>query len=320
MKCGSGWVCPACMMYIQERRRQELTLALERSKDDYFSVLATYTFRHNIGMRLPTMLRQMQESFKAVKSGRMWQLIKSEYMLVGSVKALEITYGANGWHPHIHELILVKRKMIEEYNQNSTDEFALSLYHQMSSRWTEALANVGLSGLDGVAFDLRSSKEDVAEYVSKWGKLPSGVNLNVKADEVAYSVSKTPADGSLGVLDILYMAEHSEKHANLYREYHAATKGRSQLQWSRGLKALLDIEIVRDEIAAQGIETETDRILAEVRIDLWKYISTHGYMGQVMTYAHDGNDTKLGWLLDTLNDKCLDDWQPVPGSEWQLGH
>lgn len=320
MKCGSAWVCPACMMYIQERRRQELKAALDRSKDDYFSVLATYTFSHKAGMSLANMLHQMQIAFRRVKTGRMWQTIKDEYMLVGSVKATEITYGVNGWHPHFHELILVKKEMIENYHSGNTDEFAMSLQNQMSVRWIDGLAKEGLTGRDKIALDVRSSKADVAEYVAKWGRLPPHVDLNVESDEVSYSVSKTPRNGNFGVLDILYNAAEDRKYKDLFREYYRATKGKSQLQWSRGLKGLLDIEIIRDEIAAQGIETPTDVLLAKIEIELWKHISKTGRMAQVMTYANEGDANRLKWLLSVINDEYQDAWTPVPGSEWQLGH
>lgn len=320
MKCGLGWVCPACMMYIQEQRRSELTKALGRADKDYFSVLATYTFRHNAGMRLAPMLKQMQKSFRLVKTGRDWQTLKSEYMLIGSVKAVEITHGVNGWHPHIHELLLVNRELLEIAHDLTPSDYAQSLQNQMGRRWIESLKTVGLSAIDGVAFDVRSSQADIAEYVAKWGRVPRDADLNVNPDEVAYSVSKNARNGNFSVLDILYQSAVEDKYKGLFREYHAATTGRSQLQWSRGLKALLDIEIIRDEIAAEGIETPTDRILAEVGIELWKYISRTGKMAQVMTYANAGDANRLKWILSVIDEVFLHDIEPLPGNEWQLGH
>lgn len=320
MKCGSAWVCPACMMYIQERRRQELTKAMEKSKDKYFTVLATYTASHSLKMPLSDLLAKMQASFRSVKTGRMWQLIKEDYMLAGSVKATEITFGASGWHPHYHELIFVDRNMLNKRFSVSPEQFAEGLQNQIGQRWIEMLAKNGMSGKKGVAFDVRASNKDIAEYIAKWGRAPRNIALNVNPDEVAYSVSKKARGDNLSVLDILYLAEKSSQHKYLFKEYHLATKGKSQLQWSRGLKELLDIEIIRDEIAAEGVETETDVLLAEIETGLWKYISQNFLMGQVMTYANTGDKTKLENLLMVIKDTYQDDWQPNAVIDWDLGH
>jgi hypothetical protein len=156
----------------------------------------------------------------------------------------------------------------------------------------------------------------VADYISKFGHMPKNVSLQVKPDEVAYSIGKTARGGNFGILDILFAAAEDEKYRALFREYHIATKGRSQLKWSKGLKTMLDIEIIRDEIAAQGIETETDRLMAQIDLDTWRYIAHNGYTGQLMTYANAGEDNKVIWLLDKIRDKMGETNSNV---HWSLG-
>lgn len=312
MKCGSGWVCPVCMRYIAERRRQELELAMERSQDRYFTVMATYTAAHHSGSRLKPLLADMLRAYNGVYSGRWWSTVKQEYMISGAVRATEITHGENGWHPHFHVLLFIDRAMLDDGFAGSPDEYVQSFRNQVGGRWLEQLEKVGLSGSREHAFDVRTSDDEIAEYISKFGRMPQEWTLNASAYEVAYSTAKNARNGNFGPLDILFAASHDKTYQALFYEYHAATKGRSQLQWSKGLKSELDIEIVRDEIAAQGIETETDRLLAAVDTPLWRYIADRGFLGQLMTYANQGDDHKVSWFLGKMAEQFDQLSQPIP--------
>jgi len=302
MKCGSGWVCPACMRYIAQRRREELELAMARSKEKYFTVMLTFTARHNRGDKLAELLASMVKAYGKVFSGRWWHTMKSELMANGAIRATEITYGANGWHPHFHVIWFVDKAMLDDDIAGSPEEYAQAVRNHVGDQWLTKLESVGLSG-NSAAFDVRTANDDIAEYVSKWGHMPANWSSNVSAYEVASAVTKKAKAGNIGVLDMLFEAGQDENMKRLYLEYYHATKGKSQLHWSKGLKAELDIDIIRDEIAAQGIETETDRLLAEIHISDWRNIVNNGFLGQVMTHANTGDENRLKRLLARLKDR-----------------
>jgi len=44
-------------------------------------------------------------------AGRQWIQFKETFGLVGTIKAVEVTHGGNGWHPHIHVLFFVDAPM-----------------------------------------------------------------------------------------------------------------------------------------------------------------------------------------------------------------
>lgn len=310
MKCGSGWVCPACMQYIAAKRREELQTALDRSSDEYFSIMATYTARHDAGMRLVDLLGGMTAAYGGVFSGRWWAAAKEEMAIMGAVRATEVTYGDAGWHPHFHVIMLIRRDMLEgnfggkiapdQEIFGSPEEYCGTLQGMLEKRWIEQLKKRGLDAKEGIGLDIRSANAYIAEYVSKFGKMPQNWTLNADAYELASSATKSARGGNLSVLDLIFHSVDNPKMKRLFLEYADATKGRSAVHWSKGLKALLDIEVVRDEIAAQGVETETDRLLAEVGIENWKYLVFRGYLGQVMTYANAGDDKLLGRLLSKI--------------------
>src|SRR6185503_16585697 len=107
--CGRLWVCPVCAARITEQRRKELSNAVSRWPGKL--LLVTFTFRHERRDRLTDLLARLvgkgkqRGAFQWMKSGKQWQEILRDVEWVGSVRALEVTYGDNGWHVHIHELV-----------------------------------------------------------------------------------------------------------------------------------------------------------------------------------------------------------------------
>lgn len=48
------------------------------------------------------------ETFRKVKQGKAWTQGRDRFGWLGDVRALEVTHGDNGWHPHIHALVFLK--------------------------------------------------------------------------------------------------------------------------------------------------------------------------------------------------------------------
>lgn len=317
MKCGSAWVCPPCQLYISERRREELGHALKECRDRYTPFMVTYTTSHSKTMGLHTLLAQMQEAYRSTRSGRRWQEIKTEFSLAGSVRALEITYGDNGWHPHYHELALVDNEHIVDYYEGQTGEYAQGLEAVLSAVWIGELKLKHLSGKEGIALRVSDTNSAAAEYILKYGKLPLDSDFKGKANEVSRGMTKTARAGNVGPLEILFHADDNRRMRRLFVEYAAATKGKSQLQWSRGLKSDLNIETIRDSIACEGEETDTDRLLAQIPTELWRYLAEKHHLAQVMTVANTGENKPLADLIrkikKTYNEQLPDLWLPEIG-------
>lgn len=103
MACGSVWACPICSSKISEKRRVELTEAVSRS--GFSKIMVTFTLQHDRDDRLIDLRTALNDAFRRLKSGRIWQDFKEDYGLAASVAATEITWGkANGWHIHKHVL------------------------------------------------------------------------------------------------------------------------------------------------------------------------------------------------------------------------
>jgi len=262
--------------------------------------MITYTASHTKSDRLSDLLEKMQKAFRRVKTGRTWQQIKDEYYLVGSVRSVEITYGLSGWHPHYHELMLVDIDGIKDWYDGSVTEYADGLEDALSERWLDMLRVEGLTASEERGLLISTTDSDVQSYIAKWGKMPLEADFKRQASEISHGTTKSARNGNLSVWDILYQSINSPNMKSLFIEYHAATKGRSQLQWSRGLKDLLGVDVIREEQAAEGIETETDRLLADIPIEVWRFAAEHRYIEQLMTVSHTGDASRVKFLVEQL--------------------
>src|SRR5579871_4881818 len=93
--CGSVWACPVCAAKVTERRRVELQHAVTVARASGLRVvLLTYTFSHHAHQRLLGLLGALLKAQRRMKSGRAAAGREMAFGLVGSVRSLEVTYGA----------------------------------------------------------------------------------------------------------------------------------------------------------------------------------------------------------------------------------
>lgn len=242
--CKSVWVCPVCSGRISEQRRQELEYAI--AENNHNVLLVTYTLRHHKSDPLRDLLDILGKAQRRLKSGRFWQEFKKKYDWLGDVKGLETTYGDNGWHPHNHVLMFVTRTLTEDEINSLTAE--------LREKWQHILWSIGGDAEYEIGVDVKTGSKYVAEYLSKFGRMPE-TDLDAgkgwdKAAEVTKSNHKIAKSKEgltpWGLLDE-YSKTGNEAAARLFREYAEAMKGRNQLSWSRGLKAHFGIDDIPDE-------------------------------------------------------------------------
>lgn len=240
MTCGSVWVCPVCAAKITEERRRELSGVMETTKLN--PVLLTYTFSHNAGMDLSAILSAMLEAFRVFKSGRWFQGLQYKFGWVGSVRALEVTHGANGWHPHMHELVFLERGL---------DAIAEGeLWHMLSARWLDVLKGQGLTAERDIGLDLTKGGQAIGEYIqkaSKWG--------------LEHEVTKAPVKrgrkgGRTPFALLVDYGNGDDQAGKLFVEYAYAFKGRNQLVWSRNLRERLGLG--KEKTDAELLQDKTD--------------------------------------------------------------
>lgn len=112
--CGSVWACPCCSLVIKAKRAAEVRFIVEAHVAKYgtnTAYLLSATFRHEFGDDLRTARQGVAAAWTKLKGGRAWEWFKLDTAFVGDIRGLEPTHGANGWHPHIHDVMLFERPL-----------------------------------------------------------------------------------------------------------------------------------------------------------------------------------------------------------------
>ncbi|MGZ5978290.1 MAG: hypothetical protein ACXWNX_12660, partial [Isosphaeraceae bacterium] len=163
--CGSVWACAVCSAKIMARRSLEIGVALLAWEGRGGQVaFGTFTMWHHKGMRLADVWAAIGKSWAALTTGKVWKKWAKRLGLVGVIKVVEINYGPNGWHVHIHAVFLVGGGV----SQALLNEFKVWAY----ARWSRALERAGYPGALDLGQDLEFldslvAIERVSEYISK---------------------------------------------------------------------------------------------------------------------------------------------------------
>lgn len=294
--CGSVWSCPVCAAIIQNRRRPEVQHVVDWAYAKGYQVsMITFTFPHKAFDRLKLMLNSQGFAFKSLREGNSWSKFKARHGLVGFVRSLENTHGANGWHPHTHELWITK---------DLTCARKADFEAAIRRRWKAACIKANLldetSPSQVFAFDLHAVdiRYDVStsDYLvkqdnsRKWG---------VDAEMTAQASKKAP-DGVTPTVhphDFLIRQEPGDDAR--YREYVTGMHGKRQLYWSQGLKDLCGLRDVSDEEISKE-QTEKADLLAHLTDAQWRVVRGNDARAELLEACESGGWPSIRLLLQSL--------------------
>ncbi len=284
--CGSVWICGVCGAKISERRRVELQEGIDAAVDLGLDLaLVTFTTRHHLGQSLREMRRGLQRARERMARSRGYRKLMDE-LSVGSVRALEVTFGLNGWHPHMHELRFLKK---------GVDLVAFG--DALRVMWLAALDAEGLSG-NGHALTVVAADASGGDYLVKL----DGSASWTAAHELTKQVVKKGRHGSRSPVDLLDAYGAGDVEAGqLWVEYAREMKGCHQLVWSRGLRALLGlgVEMSDDEVAAQVEETGAV-VVHSFTTEEWATVRSNDVRYEVLVLAGQGDGEGIRRLLRDL--------------------
>lgn len=287
MICGSVWLCPVCAAKISEKRKNELTKAVTTHKNSgAFLSMLTLTVRHKRTDKLGTLLEAFNGAVSKMMTTKQYHEIRQEMGIIGRVKALEVTHGFNGWHPHAHIVI---------FHENKTD--LKKMEKRMYKLWSSACKKFSLSTTQEYGIDLQGA-EHVQAYLSKHG------SWSIE-QEMTKSHIKKGRDSNMTPFDLLRDVLHNDDDYSkaLFKEYALAFKGKRQLHWSRGLKDYFAITDKTDEELAKEKVEQAD-LLGLLTSDQWKEILRSNQRAQLLTNIEKfGYDVGLAKVLQNLSDK-----------------
>lgn len=278
--CGRVWACPVCSARISSHRAKEIRAAVDQWTASGGKVLfVTLTVPHTRQDDLAAMVLKYRDALTRFRSGKAWSKITGRFGFAGLIRAVEVTYGqANGWHPHIHELWLLR----------DLEGFPLS---KVSQRWADCAERAGFdrpSMAHGCRVEVAESTEQararLSAYLAKIGEPeppPDSVPWGA-SDELAKAHAKRAKDGRFSPFDLLRVSYDSQaskawkdQALSLFCDYVAAFHGVRQVFWSHGLKAQFQLQEVTDEEAANE-HTERADLLSVIEFDQWRRILAAG--------------------------------------------
>jgi hypothetical protein len=243
-RCGDFWRCPSCRVTLGIRRAHQIESALRQHVDAGGSaLLATYTVSHARDESLPLVLARLSDTWRRYAKSVLRDVLGAHY--VGAVRALEVTHGVSGWHPHYHALIFVSPGL----------PYLTPVSVALAERWSQVAgadwrADVRQVARDGVAA--------VARYLTTDGV--AGASY-----EVASPAAKVPAGRAYPQLLYDYGRFRSSADAALVYEYAAALHGVHHLTVSPRLRRLYDFT----DPASGWSEIADEDVLALLNSEEW---------------------------------------------------
>jgi hypothetical protein len=306
MTCGYVWSCPICAPKVAARRAVEVEQAITAHHQAGGRVLfLTLTVPHYAHDDLAQLLPDYTGALSSFWSRRGVKDALRVVGFAGSIRALEVTHGGNGWHPHTHYLLFV----------NDLDVLAQSvLEDRLRLTWERVVSsklnrNVTVHGLSlvkvGGGSQNGGTDEDagqLARYVVKsledsvWGA----------PQEMTRGHIKKGRQGGRTPFALLHdYATGDDKQAGaLFVEFVRAFHGRRQLSWSKGLRSkLLGSEVeVTDQQLAERVEQEA-LLLGTLTLDQWRRVlkaPRRDTRGLLLEVAAAGGWQAVETFLETL--------------------
>lgn len=272
LRCASVWECPVCAPKIQAARADEL-LALNRAHGAAGGgmYLATLTIPHDDGDELKPLRRAVSKAWQRVQQGKPWKTWRERLGVVGSARALEITHGRSGWHPHLHvalytaapvepaALAQFERWLFDRWRDKITIPTPEGRIYR-APKWEVLNKATGQVSRVGVTVQPLSS----AAYLAKMGL----------AKELVSSFTKAGRDGHRTPFQILRDIvlgtggeQETRRDRALWGEWSRGMKGARQLTYSRGLFArygLREVEADADlpeQPDLEGVLSETSEVV-----------------------------------------------------------
>jgi hypothetical protein len=313
MRCGRVWVCPVCAAKIAETRRAELTELLLEAREvalgytsgspeyypRWFLTMLTFTIAHKPNESAADVLGRLDRAWKRYYSGGWAISFRKRFYITGTIRALEMTHGAEGWHPHIHLLQFHDSYLREQYatpphyHPSQPEMLGLARGH-----WSHSAAKVG--GYAHALFGVELTVGEVANYpiksdaereLARWGM----------TSEVTKQTVKRGRNENRTITDLLIdAAKGDDLAAQFWIEATNALSGHKQLEPSKGLWVMLGRKLKTDEEAAEDEAAASDRVLALLTWEQWKIVLWADKRGEVLEVAAGGDVDQLWAYLATL--------------------
>lgn len=269
-RCASSWACPTCSASIAETRAANIdTACAEWIKRGGTVMFITATLRHTRADDLSDVLALVQKSWS-----RTFRFKHRPQWYGGQCRAIEVTHGRNGWHPHIHAAIFVNPGFD-----------GLGVLTSMRHDWGHSVSHHGGSTATAhphspgwnvkATFDTSGLSDYLCKVSGGWG-----IGLEIAS---AYRKSGHKAGRTHMQLLRSAVVNGDMDDMRLYNVYERATAGRQSIVWTPGLCKELTGEELSDEQAVNVEPSSVVTVLLVVPAKAWRKLLTSGRAADLLS-------------------------------------
>jgi len=267
--CGSSWLCPVCAEVIARRKAEEIRDMFDWSNENNLHIsMVTLTVRHNKQTNAVDLFDSVSGAMSKITANSGYRNFKKTMGIKGYIRALEVTHGENGFHPHLHIIFCSEIPMRSGKYEEQTfvDKDGDTVHYQKKIEnsqdendwfawWSDAISDYGYD-CDPLIGVVINDGERAGDYINKRHELTTKHQKEIHwdaADEMTRARLKKGRKKSKSIWELLALCEErTAPQRTIIKLFAEAVKGKSALQWSRGFKDLVGIKkIVSDQKLAE---------------------------------------------------------------------
>ena len=281
----SVWASPVSAARIGKIRAEEIRTALKTwvgtadRKTGHDLAFLTLTLRHSKSDSLKSVWDTVSRAWAGVTQTAAWRGSKkvagdeARFGIAHWVKAVEVTHGKNGWHVHLHVLLLTEKTLSDQEKE--------LLESRIYSRWSAAAERRGFKAPTrerGVKLEVAAKAGDMDALASYMAKSQLS-GINGLADELTGSVVKRAKGENRSPFEVLESLGEKKTPSDLaiWYEWEKNSHGRRQISWSKGAKNALGVNDLSDEEIVDGLDEEfaaAAYTVATISAGQWSKIQT----------------------------------------------
>jgi hypothetical protein len=319
--CESAWTCPTCTTARRSRAATEIAqgiTAIGEQEGEVWAQMVTMTIRHQAEVELAHALEALRVAWHETRHDGTWCRWWRD-RVIASARAVEVTRGVHGWHPHVHLLLVLRDEPLDREDAIGACGRWIGWERDMlAERWMRAAAR-GPCGhdwtptwIDGVHVSAASNVSRAtswviaARYVAKAGLEVSGQGKAQSTTSV-WRIAERAAAGSRADLE-------------RWRELSAATRGKHAIHLDARMRAAC-VDVASEQ-RDDDASSERSRIRVPVRMRAalaWAERAWHPSALRVpVVLAETGGDVEA-WLdalarAHSLRDpSILEPWRSALG-------